>query len=743
MYKKKFRLRPLISGLFHASMLTALPGTLWAYDLGSVSSGAGNSNEAIPPAESASANAPTQGSLTATEPQSVINRNYIENTQTGASTYVDNAAIAPGVWSVSPNGPGGSDQGGLVMRSFQDGQYNVTFDGIPFADGADFTHHVNTYFLGQDTGEVTVDRGPGRASTVGDSTYGGTIALRSNDPQGDPAATVRSQVGSFNSRLVGFQYDTGVMQNYGDASGFIDYNHYQTDGALTNGNERRGNVFAKFIKPLNEDTAITVVAMQNNTFQNASPGATAQQISKYGSNYGLNQNPLSTGYVGYNNDQFTSNFDYIGLQTRFGDWKIDNKVYTTSYAHNAMNGNNPNGTSGQTLAGAGNGLLLSGGNIAQGSNIAGVTGLTAYTSYGDILRATRALGNDDLNFGLWIERQLHQSWTNNVDLSTGGLGSIINQAGVANGGNQAETSSMNTIQPYVEYIWRPTSKWSITPGLKFNDFSRTYNAAYDTSVQGAFAYSHTWASLLPSLDAHYYVTDNWSAYGQAAAGMQAPMLFGSFYNPNQNQALSQAAQASYLAPEKTMNYQLGTVFKSSKLTASADVYYITNNNLSQASATGGLITIQNVGAVHYQGVEGEATYNLGSGFNAYGNYSLNSYTSAIPIQNAPQSTAALGMLYEHNKTNASLIAKEIGSRWGGTDVNGNYVHFGSYTTVNLATGYNFGSLGWAKDAKLEFQLDDLFNRTDMIAYAGQTQGNNALYWTLPGRMFSLNLSAGF
>ncbi|EQD73818.1 TonB-dependent receptor, beta-barrel domain protein, partial [mine drainage metagenome] len=112
-----------------------------------------------------------------------------------------------------------------------------------------------------------------------------------------------------------------------------------------------------------------------------------------------------------------------------------------------------------------------------------------------------------------------------------------------------------------------------------NDFSRTYNAAYDTSVKGAFAYSHTWASLLPSLDAHYYVTDNWSAYGQAAAGMQAPMLFGSFYNPNQNQALSQAAQASYLAPEKTMNYQLGTVFKSSKLTASADVYYITNNNL--------------------------------------------------------------------------------------------------------------------------------------------------------------------
>ncbi|KXW58271.1 TonB-dependent receptor [Ferrovum myxofaciens] len=737
---KNFHLKPLISGLFHASMLTALPGTLWAYDLGSVSSGAGNSNEAIPPAESASANAPTQGSLTATEPQSVINRNYIENTQTGASTYVDSAAIAPGVWAYSPNGPGGNENPALTLRSFVDGQYNVTFDGIPFVDGANFTHHVNSYFLAQDTGEVTVDRGPGQASTVGDATYGGTIAVRSNDPLGDPTSTVRSQIGSFNSRLVGFQYDTGVMQNYGDASGFIDYNHYQTDGALTNDNERRGNIFAKFIKPLGENTAITVVAMQNHTYQNDSPGATAPQIAQYGSHYGLNQNPLSSAYVGYNNDNFTTNFDYIGLQTRFGDWKIDNKVYTTTYTHDAMNGYNPNGTT-ATVQGAYPGGILLGGVNPGNQNIAGLTGMTTYTSYGNILRAIRAMGNDDLNFGLWIERQVRQSWINNVDLSTGGTGSIVNIPGSANGGNQAETSSMNTIQPYVEYVWRPTSKWSFTSGLKFNNFNRTYNSAFDTTVGGAFAYSHTWAALLPSLDAHYYVSDNWSAYGQAAEGFVAPMLFGSFYNPNQPIQPNTSAGLSYLAPEKTMNYQLGTVFKSGKLTASADVYYITNNNQSQQSGVGNLVTIQNIGAVHYQGVEGEATYNLGSGFNAYGNYSRNSYTSALPIFNAPSNTAALGMLYGRDKANASVIAKEIGSRWGGTDINGNDTHFGSYTTVNLAAGYDLGSLGWAKNAKMEFQLDDLFNRTDTIAYAGATQGGNALFWTLPGRMFSLNFSA--
>lgn len=738
----RFQLKPLVLALLGTSLLGLAVPSVWAYDLGSVSSGAGNSNEAIPQAESASANAPTQGSLTATEPQSVISRSYIENTQSAASTYQDNVAIAPGVWSQSPNGPGGNDQGGLTMRSFTDGQYNVTFDGIPFADGADFTHHVNTYFLGQDTGEVTVDRGPGKASTVGDATYGGTIALRSNDPLSDPTATVRTQVGSFNSRLEGFQFDTGVMQNYGDASGFIDYNHYQTDGALTNNNERRGNVFAKFIKPLSEDTAITVVAMQNNTYQNASPGATAQQINQYGSHYGLNQNPLSTAYMGYNNDQFTSNFDYIGLQTRFGDWKIDNKVYTTSYAHNAMNGNNVNGASGQTLTGAGYALTTANGGLVPGANIPGQTGLTAYTSYGDIMRATRAFGSDDLNFGIWVDRQLHQSWTNNVDLSTGGIGSILVTPGTANGGNQAETSSMNTIQPYLEYVWRPTSKWAITPGLKWNDFNRTYNAAFDTTVSGPLAYSHSWSSFLPSLDLHYYLADNWSAYGQVAAGMQAPLLFGSFYYPANGAATT--TPTGYLTPSKTMNYQIGSVFKSRKLTASADVYYITDSNVQNVGTTAaGLPTLTQVGAVHYQGIEGEATYNLGEGFNAYGNYSYNGYTSATPIFNAPSNTAALGMLYQHNRTNASLLAKEIGPRWGGPDITGNNTHFGSYTTANFAAGYLFGNLGWAKNAKVEFQLDDIFNRTDIISYAGATSGGNALFWTIPGRMVSFNLSAGF
>ena len=87
--------------------------------------------------------------------------------------------IAPSVWSVDPNGPGmmESQSGGPYLRGFANGQYNVTFDGIPWGDSNDFTQHSTSYFMPQDTGSIVVDRGPGDASNIGNATFGGTMAV--------------------------------------------------------------------------------------------------------------------------------------------------------------------------------------------------------------------------------------------------------------------------------------------------------------------------------------------------------------------------------------------------------------------------------------------------------------------------------------------------------------------------------------------------------------------------------------
>jgi iron complex outermembrane receptor protein len=126
-------------------------------------------------AETATDQAPTQASLVATQPQSIIGDRYIENVAASTANYSDIVKIAPSVTDVDPNGAGLMESQGLTIRGFQNGEYNVTFDGIPWGDSNDFTQHSTSYFMPQDIGQVTVDRGPGSARTLGNATFGGTL----------------------------------------------------------------------------------------------------------------------------------------------------------------------------------------------------------------------------------------------------------------------------------------------------------------------------------------------------------------------------------------------------------------------------------------------------------------------------------------------------------------------------------------------------------------------------------------
>src|ERR1700737_4552048 len=168
----QFKKKPLAHFILLSLYAT---GTTVAYaqasgDLGSVqstASAASSGGAAATNPQSAPAQARSQGSLTATEPKSTISRHYIENSTAPTANYSDIVQIAPSVSSVNPNGAGLMESQGLSIRGFQDGQFNVTFDGIPFGDANDFTHHSTSFFTSKNIGGITVDRGPGDASQIG------------------------------------------------------------------------------------------------------------------------------------------------------------------------------------------------------------------------------------------------------------------------------------------------------------------------------------------------------------------------------------------------------------------------------------------------------------------------------------------------------------------------------------------------------------------------------------------------
>jgi iron complex outermembrane recepter protein len=719
--RSRFRQKPLAHIVLASLCATAaqLSHAQASGDLGTVQSTAtsnssgGGSASASP--QSAPAQAPTQGSLTADEPQSIINRHYIQNSTAPTANYSDIVQIAPSVNSVNPNGAGLMESQGLSIRGFQDGQFNVTFDGIPFGDSNDFTHHSTSFFTSQNIGGITVDRGPGDASQIGFATFGGTIAVQSREPSMTPSVSLLGSYGSFDTWLTGAEFNTGDMQQWGDARAMVGYSHTNSDGYLTNASQRRDNIFFKLEKPVGDDTLVTVYANYNRIHQDVSLGATAAQIHQFGPNFGLSGDPNSQSYSGYNFDRINTDMEYIDVQTRIAEWKIENKLYTYAYYHDGFNGLDPNG---ETPNGTSFGP----------NNVPGQQITNNYRALGDIATAERKIGPGTLQLGGWLTHQSNFRDNMNVDDSLNFALQTL---------NFTMHDTLLTFEPYVQYAWNLPLGLTLTPGLKYVSFNRSIDAPVNQGSGVPVNYSHTWTKVLPSVTLHEQINSNWSAYAQFAQGFLAPNL-NIFYVAN-------PAGSSQPSPEQTNNYQVGTTYKSKRLTVSADLYYIDFLNAITSQTVGGNTTFSNAGGAVYKGFESEATFYAGLGFSVYGNLTFNSAkqkSSGDWMPNAPQSTAALGLLYERGPLNGSLISKFVGHQFGST---GDQQPIGSFMVTNFAASYTIRNLApWLHNTRIGLEVDNIFNRTSINALAGFTAADNTpLYWTIPGRAIVGTVSTDF
>src|SRR5258705_295730 len=144
--------------------------------------------------------APSQSSLTARSAQSLISPEYIRSYTSPVSDYSQVLQMAPGTFSTSTNGAGLGDTK-TFFRGFKDGQYSMTYDGIPFNDTNDPTHHSWVFFPAQTIGSTIFDRSPGSGATVGPSTYVGSVMLlHSNTP--NQKGSTRAQIAQFGDNFL-------------------------------------------------------------------------------------------------------------------------------------------------------------------------------------------------------------------------------------------------------------------------------------------------------------------------------------------------------------------------------------------------------------------------------------------------------------------------------------------------------------------------------------------------------------
>jgi len=706
--------------------------------------------------------APVTASLKETQPASIISRSFIEDSLPASADFNDIALISPSVSNSGGENGVGLNESKTTIRGFQDGEYNITYDGVPFGDTNDPTHHSNTFFPSNTIETLVVDRGPGNASQLGQASYGGNINMFSRETRADPSAEFKGTYGSFDTWLARGVLQSGAINALNGTEVVLSAQHVDTDGRLTLSPYRQTNLFGKAVVPISSSVRLTLLSTYNkNRFnQPDKNGSTLQEVAAFGKFYNLNNDPTSLSYYKYNVTHKTTDFEIAKLDADISpDVTFTNSAYTYYYNNETLSGANaitmPTGVLNPT------GVVLANGTKEPG--VPGYTKTNKYRVWGDIPKIKYDFGFGALTAGMWLEHSDTFRQQTDVNLLTGGFN--YSEKAVTNPNTGAKTpayvkfnqnSQGNDTEEFAELELRPIEGLTITPGFKHVDFERKVDALYNQTTRYAEAFGADYQKNLPFATINYAITSQVSVYGQYAKGFLAPSLTVLYVGNPDN---------STVKPQTSTNYQAGAVYHGSRLSLDADVYYIDINNKFQSEnvtlADGTADTAWfNEGGVIYKGVEGQATYVVGHGFAVFANGSINSAKEKVthnPVSNSPKGTAAAGLLYKAGPFKLSLIDKWTGPQdvtsetfvpATGLNTLNRSVRIGAYNDTMIA-----GSYEW-RNFRFGLEVTDLFNSTKIenIGLSGSQPTGSGLggvnnnadqFYFQPGRQITGDVTVRF
>ena len=690
--------------------------------------------------------APVKAPLQATEPTSIVTHDAIEQFVSSTADYTEVLLLTPSVSGISFNGPG-LYEAKSTLRGFSDGQYNVTYDGIPFGDTNDPTHHSTSFFPSSNIGAVAVERGPGAAGQLGQANFGGSVNIFSPEVGDSFGGSEQLTYGSWNTFQSVTQLNTGAFADLNGAKALMAFSGLRSAGYLTQSGAYGVNFMTRAVVPLAASWKVTLFTTINHThvYQDDNNGATLAQVALHGKRYALNNIPGTNQYFLINQVNKHTDFEYIRLNGDFSpQTHLEDTVYTYYYDNSTLSPQDVtdtavNTTHNPTAAAA----------DAHPGNIPGYTKLNHYRVYGNILRLNQDLPFGVIKAGLWVEHsdthRFRYDWdlTANIkpvvpDFKEKTSATITAPQNV----NFDQHSNWDQYQAFVDFEWNVTPQLTITPGFKYMHFTRRVSGPFNQGTRNGNAYSDTFNKPLYFATANYKIAANWTAYAQFATGfLEPPLNVLQTNNPN----------VSALKPQETRNYQLGTVFHSSKVTFDADVYYITFANLitsrvcaaGDATCNAGDTVFFNLpSGATYKGVEAQVTVEVMPHVNLFANGSINSAKNDIThlqIAGAPLGTAAFGALVKRGPWSFSVIDKFTGQVHAVDAANLTPAAVATYTaskisaynSTDLKIVYNAGS--W----RLEGALFNLFDSQSITKISG------IQYYFQPGRNFQVSAKVNF
>ncbi|HEY4379443.1 MAG TPA: TonB-dependent receptor [Acidobacteriaceae bacterium] len=664
---------------------------------------------------------PIQTPLDAESARSDFGSDYIQQFASPTSDYGTALQMSPGTFSITPNGIGlGQDK--TYFRGFADGNYDITWDGIPFNDTNSPTHHSWAFFPSQWLGGIDFDRSPGNASTVGPTPFGGSINLLSKEIPEEQAVRTAVAYGSFNTLLVDGQYDSGPLFGNDKAALSLDVQRMTSDGFQTFDYQQRLAGDIKLQYKFSDKFILTGysgwVMLDNNTPNTTTP--TRTQVNTIGYNFLLTNDRTSPYYFGYNGYHLPTNFSYIGLVSDLGHgWKLDLKPYNYSYKNHQWYTNPPLTTFNSTYC---------------ATPVSGVLPcasdqLNGYHKYGEVSSVSQTSHYGVFRAGLWYEWASTHRYLYPTNPYTRSFGSLP---------SYREYFTTGSYQPFAEYAYQAIPHLTITGGFKYAYYNQNFNQYPDngktigTPAKGAAAvYSDAgYSSWLPDAAANYRIKPNWSVYAQFAQGSIIP--------PSSVFDVKTQSVQTLPKPARTTAYQAGTVVKLKQVMFDADVYRIKYQNAySSFTAPGGAATVYylNPDSVTI-GTEMETNVEIARGLSAYANGSVGQaqYTgSGVPsglwVANTPSWTQGSGLAYQQRNLDLGIFQKAVGPMWGDNKTYHNQIPISPFNIVNLFLNYTVRNNTHFDGTKISLSFNNIFDSKNII---GTTPGASAVPTVING-----------
>lgn len=671
--------------------------------------------------------APSLASLTTTQPQAAVSRDYIQNSAPIIADFSELAVLTPGVTLTGGNNGFGLGESKLSIRGFQDGEYNVTYDSIPFGDTNNPTHHSTAFFPSNTIETLVVDRGPGNASQLGQATYGGNFNIYSRAAADTFGLRGDLSMGGFDTYVGRLEVQTGALEKLGGAKLVVTGQILDSQGALTYSPTHSKNIFAKAVIPIGDHNTLTMLATYNaDVYYQSDTGSgtcgtgpnsgditgnhcTTGAIAVYGKSFSMTNdnsvsNPYAQDYYKYNRTSKQTDFEYLRLQSEVASGlTLDNRVYMYGYTNHTLSGQDATGATPNTV------VLTPGGKAQPG--IPGYDKLNKYRTIGYIGEADYNFSKGRLRVGGWYENSdsdRHLIDYNMLTMQPNYIEKNVSGVAAQPPANiqYIQGSGWDQYQFFAEFEYRPIKGLSITPGVKYVHFTRSIDAAVNQKSRTAINERATWTSTLPFVTANYTIMPSWSAYFQFAKGMYVPDL-SSFYSGSANlpEALSQ------LKPQTSTNYQLGTVYHGGKFALDADIYKIdVNNKIASPTAAGtDSSLLVNIGTVHYKGIEGQIMVFPMQGLTLFANASYNKAvngSTGAQIAKTPFTTEAVGIFYHAGPLYASFAQKFTGPQYATeADTNASFrlYRIAPYSIGDLSLSYDFGHF------RLGLNINNIFN----------------------------------